>query len=175
MAKKGQEREEAVTELRELAGGGERVTLVGFHDGKVECEYSIPNGNVRESISFPKCADKPGDDFADAFEALTDHALSIIGLNDTPSWEETARVTKLHISYDPKSGRRGYVLTMYQPLEHGGVVLNTPVRQERLEPTEIGAGFASDELRNTASTVCAEALAYVRGQREQGELFKRAG
>lgn len=156
---------------QQSVGGDERISLVVYRNEHANVEWSIPNGRARQHCQLPACEDKPKASFVDAFEALTPIALEIAELRD-PSWIATAHVTKLHIGYDEKSGRRSYIMTVQRTLEHGVIVFNTPIRLERLEPaTEIGAGFASDALRAAASAVALEAIAFIRGVRDpQGKL-----
>lgn len=148
----------------------EDVMMVAFQEELVTVKWTQPNGKHREEHALKNCTDPAQQAFVDAFRSLDEQALKILRIRDK-SWA-LARVTKLRIQRN-NEGRRWFHLTIGQDLEDGRVVFALPGRQEREDAKDTAASFATDELRNAVLRVCAEALAYAKGQRVQLDLFPK--
>lgn len=144
-----------------------RVSTVRYHGDKVTVEWTEPNGQDQEECRL-ECEDAPRASFVKAMEKLTAWALKLVEI-PAKSWPN-ARVIKVNLKRTP-SGQRGVILTLHHPLEHGSATINTPLRQERMDEDQAGAGFMDPKLLEVVLEVQAEALAYVGGEREQGDLF----
>lgn len=145
-----------------------RVSTVRYHGEKVTVEWTEPNGQDQEECKL-ECEDAPQKSFVEAMEALTEWALKLVEI-PKKAWP-SARVIKVNLKRK-KGGQRAVILTLHHPLEHGSATVNTPLRQERTEEDQAGAGFMDPKLLEAVLEVQKEALAYVDGEREQGDLFK---
>lgn len=145
---------------------GRLVNQVGVNaDGHVSVVWTTQNGQTPEKHSLEDCVDGPYQSFHDAWDALLPHALALVEIGDE-RWKG-ARVSQLKANQDPLGGRN-YVMTLVKTLEHGGTTINTPMRKERKDESEVGAQYASLPLLVAMQNVFDEAARYaIEGERKK--------
>jgi hypothetical protein len=148
---------------------GSNISLVVYNGDKVTVERDLPNGRDNEHCRLADCGDAPRKSFKNAFTKLLPLALELVEIGDG-RWKETARVTHVRVAREPKGGRRNFTMTIVPTLEFGGTSINTPLRRERTQTEDIGAGFAEPELVEAIERVLDEASRYVAGDRQQTTL-----
>lgn len=126
-------------------------------DGHVSVVWTTQNGATPETHEIEDCIDGPRKQFKDAWAALVPFALDLVEIADE-RWKG-ARLSQVRVNVDPRQ-RRNYVMTLVKTLEHGGTVINTPMRMERADESEVGAQYTSPELLKAITKVFDEAATY---------------
>jgi hypothetical protein len=151
-----------------------RIAKIKLQDGRVHIKcIETPNPDVEKEI-IHKSAERPHEDFEQAFVALIAHAREI--LEWPPSYAEgRIRITGASFS-ESEDGVEGAVITGRVELEEADApfVFNTPhlpfdqyseTGCSKLMPTQAQAALG---------TLRVEAELFMRGKRAQGDLFNEA-
>jgi hypothetical protein len=129
-----------------------------------------PDGSV-VTINLKNPA-KPLASFQAAMQAFSGYAVELIG---APHWHEDAKVTSIHLSEEPKTNRRGLIVTFTRKIERAKnrvVVVNTPLQHAPVDDQEgTNPGTFPREVAEMIATVEDEATKYWKGEREQAEMF----
>lgn len=117
-----------------------------------------------------ECAEKPRPKFDVALQAFLPFLLKIIGA--PASWSDNTRVTGVSLNRE-EDDRQGIVITATRKCPHGSapIAINTPHLREPIEDKDTGPNFFLDGMTDAIEEMCAEAQAYLDGDRAQGELF----
>lgn len=148
-----------------------KVTKVRFHDESTTVEYSTSNRGTPENHELANCGDGRRKSFASAIAAVEKDALAIVGLGKALG--KRYRLTQVSVSED-SNGHRGFIFHGMFRTNAGEVSLGTPRMREKVE-SEDGETVLSDVVRKRVDVLLDEAIAFVSGQREQGELFDAEG
>lgn len=115
---------------------------------------------------------KPLSSFNAAMQAFSGFAVELIG---APDWHEDVKVTSLHLSEEPKTSRRGLIVTFTRRIERAKnrtVVVNTPLMHAPVDDQQgTNPGTFPAEVAEMIEIVEAEATRYWKGEREQAEMF----
>jgi hypothetical protein len=130
---------------------------------------SLPDGT--ELSQTLTNATSPLPSFWTALQAFTGYAVNLVGV---PDWAEDAKVVSVHLSEQPKTRKRGLVVTFTKRIERAKnrtVVINTPVMHAPAADEEgVNPGTFEREVLNMIKEVENEATRYWNGDRAQGEL-----
>ena len=141
---------------------------------KVELTWETTEGaGQKDAVTHSlKSFDPPHPDFVAALDAFRRPVVEFL---DLPwAYEKGLEVRGITINYE-EDGRYGVVITCLKELDEANapLVLNTPhLRQYQDDPIE--RGFMPREWEPLLDRVHAAARDYVKGKREQGDLFAGA-
>ncbi len=148
---------------------GLTIKSVRCANGKTSIEYRVRTDHGNDEIAL-ETEDEPHLDFTTAFASLAGDVAVLCEIPLDPERPITVR----KIAFKDKSGRFGAVLTGLRDLTGGpgAVTLNTPVRYEAAGDGAAPGGdaFDADQVERLR-TMEAEARAFIRGKRAQGDLF----
>jgi len=115
---------------------------------------------------------RPLEPFNTALQAFCGYAVDLIG---APHWHEDVKVSSIHLSEEPKTNRRGLIVTFTRRIERAKnrvVVVNTPLMHAPVDDQEgTNPGTFPREVAEMIGAVEEEATKYWNGEREQGEIF----
>lgn len=115
---------------------------------------------------------RPLPEFAAALQAFSGYSVDLIG---APHWHEEVKVSSVHLSEEPRTNKRGLIVTFTRRIERAKnrVFLgNTPLMHAPAEDAEgTSPGTFPREVAEMVATLEAEATRYWNGEREQGEMF----
>ncbi len=113
--------------------------------------------------------------FRAALQAFTSYAVGLVGV---PDWAEGANVSSIHLSEEPRTSRRGLIVTFTRRIERAKnrtVVINTPLMHAPTGDEEgVNPGTFERPVLDMIREVENEATKYWNGEREQAEMFSRA-
>lgn len=119
-----------------------------------------------------KNATAPLATFKTALLAFTGYALGLIGA--PPEWNEDTNVSSIHLSEEPKTKRRGLIVTITRKIERAKnrvMVINTPLMHQPTEDADgTNPGTFEREVLNMITECEKEATRYWKGERDQTEL-----
>lgn len=119
-----------------------------------------------------KNATRPLASFATALQAFTGYALALIGA--PAEWAEDTTVTSIHLSEEPKTKRRGLIVTIVRKIERAKnrvMVINSPLMHQPTEDADgTNPGTFEREVLNMITAAESEATRYWKGERDQTEL-----
>jgi hypothetical protein len=136
---------------------------------QVQLKWDTKEGT--DTISHElKCFDRPHPDFVAALKGLVPHVLKLLELPEL--YRQDFRVRGLSISRQGDDW--GVVITCLKDLPDTAspLVLNTPYLPE--QPTSEGGPCMSVDLADAIGDLEREARAYVKGKREQSDMFEAA-
>lgn len=120
-------------------------------------------------------ASRPLEPFATALQAFCGYACELVG---APHWHEDVRVSSIHLSEEPKTNRRGLIVTFVRRIERAKnrvFVGNTPLMHAPTDEQEgTNPGTFPREVAAMIAELETQATAYWNGEREQGEMFSGA-
>lgn len=112
--------------------------------------------------------------FMAALQAFTGYAVNLVGV---PEWAEEAKISSVHLSEQPKTRKRGLIVTFTKRIERAKnrvVVINTPLMHAPAADEEgTNPGTFEREVLNMIKAVEDEATRYWNGERDQAEMFSR--
>lgn len=124
-----------------------------------------------------KNATAPLAEFRTALQAFTGYALALIGA--PKEWHDDTNVSSIHLSEEPKTKRRGLIVTITRKIERAKnrvMVINTPLMHQ---PTEDADGTNPGTFERTVLTMITdterEATRYWNGERDQTDMFEGQG
>ncbi len=110
-----------------------------------------------------------------ALQAFGGYAVGLVGVSD---WADSINVTSVHLSEEPKTSRRGLIVTFTRRIERAKnrtVVINTPLMHAPTGDEEgVNPGTFERPVLDMIRDVENEATRYWNGEREQGEMFSRS-
>lgn len=119
-------------------------------------------------------AARPLPSFMAALQAFSGYAVGLVGV---PEWHDDANVTSVHLSEEPKTSRRGLIVTFTRRIERAKnrtAVYNTPLMHAPVDDQEgTNPGTFPEEVATMIVEVEKEATRYWNGEREQQEMFSR--
>lgn len=131
-------------------------------------------GDGTELTQQMKNATPPLASFKTALQAFTGYALALIGA--PPEWNEDTNVSSIHLSEEPKTNRRGLIVTITRKIERAKnrvMVINTPLMHQPTEDADgTNPGTFEREVLNMITACEREATRYWNGEREQTEMFE---
>lgn len=142
------------------------VTKVKFHDAATTVEFAVVNGRTPQKSQLEECPDMRRSTFEDARAAVALDVVEILDMGKKVS--ERYRFTQVSVSKNA-NGRRGFIFHGMFRTSAGEVSLQTPLMRESVDG-EASENTLSDVARKRIDQLLEEAVAYVAGQREQGEL-----
>ena len=148
---------------------GLTIKSVRCANGKTSIEYRVRTDHGNDEIAL-ETEDEPHPDFTMAFASLAGDVAVLCEIPLDPERPITVR----KVAFKEKSDRFGAVLTGLRDLTGGpgAVTLNTPVRYEATDGGTAPGGDALDaDQVERLRTMEAEAQAFIRGKRAQGDLF----
>lgn len=120
-------------------------------------------------------ASRPLEPFATALQAFSGYAVELIG---APAWHEDVKISSIHLSEEPKTNRRGLIVTFTRRIERAKnrvFVGNTPLMHAPTDEQEgTNPGTFPREVAEMIAELERQATAYWNGEREQGEMFSGA-
>lgn len=144
---------------------------IGFKDGAVTLRWEVMRrGGTETQKSELESKDPP---LASFHEALAAFGPWVADALELPSADG---LSVRSVSINHEEDRRGFVVTCLRALPatfNAPLVLNTPHLRE-LGDEEFGPGFADDDLVALVDALEKEADRYLKGERQQGELFPAA-
>lgn len=148
-----------------------KVRKVKFGDEATTVVYTTSNRGTPENHELADCGDGRRESFGKAVRAVEQDALEVLGLGKRLG--ERYRLSQVSVSEDA-NGHRGFIFHGLFRTNAGEVSLGTPRMREKVESEE-GETVLSDVARKRVDLLLEEAIAFVAGQREQGELFDGEG
>lgn len=142
---------------------------------KVKIEYEVLEcDKVKEEYSLTSI-DKPLPSFAEAMQVL---ARSVVEICELPD-EDINHITVSGVSFSCGGEKQvmGAVITAQKKLKKTDAPLNLNTPHKTEEPygeTGSASQLLDDETVDKLYTVIKEAMRYIEGERQQGELFKEA-
>lgn len=119
-------------------------------------------------------AARPLSAFNAALQAFSGYAVGLVGVSE---WNDDANVTSVHLSEEPKTSRRGLIVTFTRRIERAKnrtAVYNTPLMHAPVADQEgTNPGTFPEEVEAMITDVEREATRYWNGEREQAEMFTR--
>jgi len=150
---------------QKITAASREVTKVKMKGKEIVISYDQPHGADTLSVTV-ESEDEPKASFRKALQALVPHAVAMCEL--PTAWEHGCSARSVSIKH-LDDGSIGVVISVVKSLDNGtACCLNTPYLQDFSEhgPTMTAA---ADEA---VGALILEALAYVDGNRAQGDLFK---
>jgi hypothetical protein len=138
---------------------------------KLDWTIDQPIGSATMTTSFAS-ADPPLQSFRDALQAFAPYVSSLLDLPE--HWQAELVVTGLSIDREAETGLRGLIITVRRRIEKANgrpVIINTPRMPEAGETTSDKIATLADAEIELLETAEREAYKYVKGEREQGQLF----
>lgn len=149
-----------------------RFQNIKVTDAGVELER-IEKGNdgsvTKTEFSNPS---KPLPPFTRAMQAFAGYSVDLIG---AAAWHEEVKVSSIHLSEEPKSNRRGLIVTFTRRIERAKnrvVFVNTPLMHAPVDDQEgTNPGTFPVKVADMIHDLEDEATKYWNGEREQTEIF----
>jgi len=113
----------------------------------------------------------PAPKFAEAIDALKDHMIEMCEL----AKKSIIKITTISFSYHGEVDVQAAVVTFQKKLTNGNAVItiNSPMKYvEPVTDSTPKAQIMSEEMAELMETITSESKKYVKGVREQTELFK---
>lgn len=138
----------------------------------VELDRVEKHNDGTELTQKMKNATAPLASFKTALQAFTGYALALIGA--PAEWHDETNVSSIHLSEEPKTNRRGLIVTIVRKIERAKnrvMVINTPLMHQPTEDADgTNPGTFEREVLNMITTAEKEATRYWNGERDQTEL-----
>lgn len=153
-----------------------RFTKIKVNEKAVELTWTTRKGSGETVTSQLASPQRPLPALLTALAAFRGYVLGLLNL--PAEWLEEMAITTLSISDEDEQGRRGLIVTATRKISQANgrpVVLNTPHMREKIDGDTGTKGYLEpDDLELLAAAELA-ATAYVKGEREQVEIFPAPG
>jgi hypothetical protein len=153
-----------------------RISKVKQKDGWIIIQSTEKNGYTQEREVTFKCSDTPHEDLINAFDALVEHARTILEWPSSYA-DGRIRISGVSSSFSEDTGVEGAVLTGQVALDGSDApfCFNTP----HLAFEQYSEGGVSklmpEEAQDALKRLRDEAAAFMlNGKRAQGDLFEQA-
>lgn len=150
-----------------------KFTKIKWDGKRVELHWTEKRGPTTDVDQVLKSFDQPSPKFRAVF---TNFASIVVQFLELPeSWLTELRVTGLSTNEEEGDGRAGLVITSVKNVEgaNSPLVLNTPHLREAVKGDEMERdGFMTSEMMEAMSDAWNAAEAYLKGEREQRDMFK---
>lgn len=140
----------------------------------VELDRVEKHNDGTELTQKMKNATAPLASFKTALQAFTGYALALIGA--PKEWHDETTVSSIHLSEEPKTNRRGLIVTIVRKIERAKnrvMVINTPLMHQPTEDADgTNPGTFEREVLNMITDAEREATRYWNGERDQTDMFE---
>lgn len=149
-----------------------RFKDIKINSDGVELDRVEKHNDGTELTQKMKNATAPLASFKTSLQAFTGYALALIGA--PKEWHDETNVSSIHLSEEPKTNRRGLIVTIVRKIERAKnrvMVINTPLMHQPTEDADgTNPGTFEREVLNMITAAEKEATRYWNGERDQTEL-----
>lgn len=150
-----------------------RFLNIKITDAEVLLDQLVKGPDGSQLSLILKNPSKPMPSFRTALQAFTSYAVDLVG---SAEWaeEEGTKVSSIHLSEEPKTNRRGLIVTFVRRIERAKnrvAVYNTPLMHAPVGDEEgTNPGTFPKVVADMIAAVEEQATKYWNGEREQVEL-----